>query len=86
MLIISHEIIGHFFYLFMIILFFQEPNERVLNRYFVNNNCSGRSQEKIDCCYDIPLIDSLELLLNCSTVHEQVSLCYSFPAVQQFIR
>ena len=35
----------------------------------------GETKEKMDFCYDIPLIKSLQMLLNCITVQEQV--CYS---------
>lgn len=58
----------------------QEPNERVLGRYFADRN--GKSKEVIDCCYDIPLLDSLQQLLHMDAVQEQVRIvwnlrCYS---------
>ena len=47
--------------------------ERVLGRNYAQNG-KEESKEKADCCYDVPLIESLQRLLNCSTVHEQASL------------
>ncbi len=45
--------------------------ERVLRRYYVQNK-KGESKEKCDCCYDIPLLESLEQMLNCPVVYKQV--------------
>lgn len=38
-------------------------------RYELKN---GKSVEVVDCCYDIPLLKSLQLLLATDVVHEQV--------------
>jgi len=44
--------------------------ERVLGRSFATKN--GQTVEVIDCCYDIPLLRSLQCILQTEAVQEQV--------------
>ena len=45
--------------------------ERVLGQNYHQSLASGTTVKR-DCCYDIPLLDSLQSLLNCDVVIEQV--------------
>ena len=44
--------------------------ERVLGRHYELKN--GKTVEVVDRCYDVPLLESLQCLLSCSVVQEQV--------------
>lgn len=52
------------------------PVERVLGRYYQTKN--GLAVEVCDRCYDVPLLSSLQALLRCADVRDQVSYtrCY----------
>ena len=47
--------------------------ERVLGQEY-QQSFSGGTTSKPECCYDIPVLDSLQSLLNCDVVIEQVRL------------
>ena len=51
---------------------YRKPEERVLGRVYTQSK--GRSILKNECCYDISLFQSLQALLNCDVVIEQVRL------------
>jgi len=53
--------------------FVQPPVERVLGRYDTIGS-KGEMVEKTECCYDVPLLDSLQSLLQCPSVVEQVCM------------
>ncbi len=48
----------------------KEPAERVLGRH--HEQINGKMKEVCDSCYDIPLFDSLQCLLQTDIVREQV--------------
>lgn len=50
----------------------QPPIERVLGRNYQLAPRSGSMKEVCDCCYDVPLLSSLQALLKCSDVRDQV--------------
>ena len=50
----------------------QEPVERVLGHHYEEIN--GKLKEVSDCCYDIPLLHSLQCLLRMDLVREQVCM------------
>ena len=54
----------------LIINFMQEPEERVLGRH--HEEVNGKLKEVSDCCYCIPLLESLQCLLRTDVVREQV--------------
>ena len=54
----------------LMINFMQEPAERVLGRHYEEVN--GKLENVSDCCYDIPLLESLQCLLMTDVVREQV--------------
>ena len=49
-------------------------SRRVLGRSFATKN--DQTVEVIDCCYDIPLLESLQCILQTEAVQEQVHSCY----------
>lgn len=51
----------------------QEPNERLLGQTILPNS-SGTHQRKCHYCYDIPFLESLQLLLRNKEIQQQVSL------------
>ena len=53
----------------------QLPIERVLGRQY-KRTASGKMIEARDCCYDVPLLDSLQSLLKCKSVVQQVLHTY----------
>ena len=56
--------------------FIKEPVERVLGR--VNTQTARGTTLQRESCYDIPLLQSLQSLLLCDTVVEQVTLSYMY--------
>ena len=53
---------------------FKEQTERVLGRYYTEKN--GKLKETTDCSYEIPLLKSLQHLLNIEVIREQVNMKY----------
>lgn len=53
----------------------QPPIERVLGRNYQLVPRSGSMVEVCDRCYDVPLLASLQALLNCKDVRDQVPNC-----------
>lgn len=58
----------------------QIPTERVLGRRYKRTS-SGSMIEVRDCCYDIPLLDSLQSLLKCESIVTQVLDAYACRAI-----
>ena len=48
-----------------------EPSERVLGRVPVHTSSGFKLQN--ECCYDVPLLQTLQSMLNCQVVKENVS-------------
>ena len=56
----------------LFLCFLEEPVERVLGR--VNTQIARGTTLKCECCYDVPLLQSLQSLLLSDTIIEQVTL------------
>lgn len=67
--------------------FIKNPIERVLGE----SECviNGRTVKKQDCCYDIPLLDSLQCQLRSETIRDQVctigGFCFFFVPLQYLL-
>ena len=63
------------FYGFTYFVFYLVGSCRVLGRHLVEVN--GQAVEVKDCCYDVPLHESLQALLRMDIVHDQVKWMYN---------
>ena len=72
----THYVYSHK-YIISLLYFVQPPTERVLGRKY-KRTLSGTITEARDCCYDVPLLDSLQCLLKCKSIVQQVLASYMY--------